>query len=323
MGRTMSDRITDYFRYLPVSPRDQQWGLYVTVAGCERLPPGHSYPSAGHPPSHDFTWTRGRVLQEYQLIYVTAGEGEFQSKATGQLALPAGSVLLLFPGVWHRYRPLREVGWTVYWVGFQGEDAQRMHERKFIRPEEPLLRTGLDDAILHPFLLLLDRVRLQPVGFHQMIAANTLEVLSAALSAVRTRQTDRRVDTLVHQAKLLLEEQTEEPPIIEDVAALLGLSRGHLFRVFKEYTGLSPYQYHLQTKLLRAKEMLHGSEQSIKQIAGKLKFQSVYHFSKLFRNKTGMSPSQWRAAGQHEMRRQDAGENARPEKKPRRIREKK
>ena len=44
----------------------------------------------------------------------------------------------------------------------------------------------------------------------------------------------------------------------------------------------------------RAREMLRDSDMPVKQVAGMLGFQSVYHFSALFKRKTGMSPMRWR-----------------------------
>ena len=99
----------------------------------------------------------------------------------------------------------------------------------------------------------------------------------------------------VRQAKLILEDQNGDPPVIEEIAASLGLSR--LQHLFKEFTGISPYQYHLQLKIQRGCSLLQGSDVPVKQVARLLGFQSVYHFSTLFRKKTGSSPSQWRERG--------------------------
>jgi AraC-like DNA-binding protein len=75
------------------------------------------------------------------------------------------------------------------------------------------------------------------------------------------------------------------------------LSRSHFYQVFKDCTGVSPYQYHLQLRIRRATELLRGSALSVKQIAAILKFNSAYQFSKTFKKKTGVSPSQCRRRG--------------------------
>jgi AraC-like DNA-binding protein len=294
----MLKTVKDYFRYLPVSERGRQWGLYATGAGFAQIPPGSPYPRTGHPASHDFAWKKGRVLHEYAIVYISDGEGRFQSQATGERPAVAGTVILLFPDVWHRYRPLPHTGWVESWVCFAGEQADRLLERGFISPELPLLKTGRDEGILHAFTTLLDRLRVEPMGFEQLIAVNVLEIIAAALSAARRQETGGRQYDLVRRAKMILENQMESPPVIEDVAAGLGLSPSRLRQLFKEHTGLSPYQYHLQLKIQRAQEMLSGSDLPVKQIARILRFESVYHFSSLFKRKAGRSPSEWRARGQ-------------------------
>ena len=96
----------------------------------------------------------------------------------------------------------------------------------------------------------------------------------------------------------MIEEKTDGVPEIEELASTLGVSGGYFRNIFKHHTGFSPYQYYLQLQISRAKSMLRSSELSIKQIAKALGFQNVYHFSKLFKSKTLMTPAQWRSAGE-------------------------
>ena len=288
----------DYFCYLPISEREQQWGLYVTAGGFESVRPGESYPRPGH--RHGFTaeaWRKGRILQDYAALYVIRGEGEFQSKPSGVRKLVAGNVFLLFPGVWHYYRPLPSVGWDDYWVVFNGRNVERLVEHNFMSPQNPVLDTGPDDVLLHAYVTLIDRFRAEPVGFEQLLAASVTEILAAMLAAVRVRHTASRAYRLICEAKSLLEAQTNASPAIGDMAVSLGLSPTQLHRIFKKYTGLSPYQYYLQLRLERAKQMLHGTTMNIKQIAALLGFESPFHLSRTFSRKTGMSPSQWRRHG--------------------------
>jgi AraC-like DNA-binding protein len=294
----MSDSAKKCFFYLPTSERDRQWGLYVISAGHQQVLPGQDYPPRGHPRTHDFVWHRGRVLQEFQVLYIIAGEGIFESKPTGRVPIHAGNAIFLFPGIWHRYTTVKEVGWDEYYVAFQGDDAGRLWERQFIDPEQAVLETGMDDTILHSFTTLLDRIRSERVGFQQLIATDTLAIMAGVMAAARHQRTSSHIIELVRRMKMELEKQSEGVPVIEDLASELNVSVSHLHHVFKEHTGLSPYQYHLQLKIQRAKEMLHDSGLPVKHIARILGFQDVYHFSKIFKKKAGVSPLQWRNAGQ-------------------------
>jgi AraC-like DNA-binding protein len=290
----MPNLAKDFFRYLPVSEREKQWGLYVTAGGFNAIAPGDPYPRPGHPREYAFSMNQGRSLPEYQVLYITRGKGEFESKPSGAKTVTAGSSILLFPDVWHRYHPSPDVGWDEYWVSYNGPYVERLVRHGFISPQTPVLKTGLDYVLLHAYLTLLDRLRSEPVGFQQLRASNVMEILAAVLGASRGQGTGGRMHELVCQAKSRLETQVETIPSMKNLAASLGLSTTHFYRVFREHTGLSPYQYHLQLRIERAKQMLLGTTLSVKEIAGMLAFESPFHFSSAFKRKTGVSPSQWR-----------------------------
>jgi AraC-like DNA-binding protein len=286
----------EFFRYLPVSKRDEQWGLYVTAGGFNSIEPDAPYPRPGHPSGYAFSWSKGRVLSEFQALYITRGEGEFESKSSPRQTVVAGSVILLFPGVWHRYRPRIEQGWDEYWISFNGPWIERIVEHQFFSPENPILTTGLNDLLLHDYVSFLDRLRSEPVGFQQLLAASAMEILAAMLGARRGQGTGGHLHDLIRQAKAVLETQSAIPSM-EELAASLGLSATHFHRLFKEHTGLTPYQYHLQLRIERARHMLQGAGMTIKEIASSLSFESPFHFSHAFKRKIGMSPSLWRKQG--------------------------
>ncbi|MBN2022679.1 MAG: AraC family transcriptional regulator [Pirellulales bacterium] len=287
------------FRYVPVSRRDRLWELYLTATGriVHRMP---GDPDRGHPSPYYYTWENGRVLSEFGVSYITQGRGEFESETTGRQQIEAGTIILVFPDVWHRYRPAAGIGWTNYWVHFAGAYAERLMRRGLLSPDRPILDTGLNDQILRPFLTLFERIELETAGLQQLAAANVLEILGSALAAVRLREEGGKLDSVVREAKNLLAERVEEFVELKDVAELLGMSYDYFRHVFKEQTGMAPYQYHLQLRLNRAKELLNGTDMTTKDIAMTLQFESPYHFSRIFKQKTGMTPTQWRQGTRRE-----------------------
>jgi AraC-like DNA-binding protein len=283
-----------YFRYLPVSKRDRLWDLYVTGAGHADEPPGTTYPRTVHPEPYCYDWQRGRVLPEYAMLYITRGQGEFESEATGRRDVVAGSAVLLLPGVWHRYRPGGKAGWSKYSVAFGGGYPDLLVRREFLPRQTAVFETGLDDALLHGYLRLLSRVRTEPPGYPQLIAADTMEILAAALAATRLQQMGTALEAVVRRARHSLEQHAEDLVDMKQLAASLGLSYERFRHVFKQQTGMAPGQYHLQVRLNRAKDLLRSTNHSIKEIAAALNFDDLYHFSKVFKKHVGLPPSQWR-----------------------------
>lgn len=93
--------------YLTAGPQDERWGTVVTTAGCQFVAPGAPYPLSRHPERYDFTPQSGRVLGEYQMVYITRGSGYFSSASCRRQKVTAGTMLLLFPDEWHDYAPTR------------------------------------------------------------------------------------------------------------------------------------------------------------------------------------------------------------------------
>lgn len=285
----------EYYRYLAVDPRDSAWGISVTGAGHQPAAPGASQvPRRHHPPGHYYVWSAGRVLSEYGILYVTSGRGQFDSHETGLVGLQAGDAVILLPGIWHRYRPLKTTGWRTYWVHFTGETADRLRAAGAMAADRAVVRLSLDDAVLQGFAAVLDALRTESAGFAQVAAARTLEILARLRGSLGAERARPRLQEIVRRTRLALEENPGSPPDVAGLLAEFDVSRTHFFRVFREQTGQSPYQYHLQLLIRRAGSMLRDSELSVKQISLALGFRNPYHFSKLFKKKSGLSPSDYR-----------------------------
>lgn len=81
---------------------------------------------------------------------------------------------------------------------------------------------------------------------------------------------------------------------LDDLARVAELSPQYLCRTFKKAVGTTPYQYIVEARIEKAKEILLHGEQSIAETALEVGFSSQSHFSDSFRRVTGMSPRQFR-----------------------------
>ena len=94
-------------------------------------------------------------------------------------------------------------------------------------------------------------------------------------------------------AKILFQEQLAGQLDLESILRRVDMSYSAFQRVFKIYTGLSPYQYYLQMKIHEPCRLLLEQNLSVKEIAYQLSFDNPYYFSRLFKKKTGMTPTEW------------------------------
>jgi AraC family transcriptional regulator len=83
---------------------------------------------------------------------------------------------------------------------------------------------------------------------------------------------------------------------LDELAGIACLSKFHYLRVFKSVFQLSPYQYLLKLRLEKAGELLKHTSIPVSEMSVELGFQNITSFSRLFHQRYGYSPTQYRMA---------------------------
>jgi AraC-like DNA-binding protein len=288
--------MTDYFVYLPDRREQGPWECTATSVGHAHVLPGSQYPPRRHPVDHHFTWENGRVLNAYQLVYITEGKGYFESAvSTKRHPVEGGCILVLFPGVWHRYSPDPKTGWVEHWIECQGKAFDRARSTKLIRSERPILRVGLLPDLLQCFQrchALAQRRSAESQAMLSTLGLHLLAIMQAARGLHRNLR--RNIDERIQQAQLIIARRYHEPIIIEELARELHIGYSYFRQTFKAQTGLSPKQYQLQIRLQKAQDFLANTSRTVGEIAQILGFNTAYHLSSQFKNHVGLAPLIWR-----------------------------
>ena len=142
--------------------------------------------------------------------------------------------------------------------------------------------------------------RQQPPGFQVLLGALVLQLLAHVHACEIRARTTHKDSEYVETARSIMMMHVDEGIEVEDIAAEIGMTYQRLLDLFRDYTGLTPYQYFLQLRIHRSKELLMDRSLSIKEVATRMNFDNQYYFSRLFRKKAGMSPSEWRETGDDE-----------------------
>jgi AraC family transcriptional regulator len=151
------------------------------------------------------------------------------------------------------------------------------------------LNVGLLRAVHHP-----DEI--DPLVADQLLLAMLAHVATAyggmkrPSPGLRGALTARQLD----RAKDLLAADLSAPPMIADIAGLVGVSPSHFSRAFKSAAGVAPSVWLLQHRIGRAKDMLLGSDLSLVDIAMRVGFADQSHFTHAFTRFVGTAPGIWR-----------------------------
>ena len=99
----------------------------------------------------------------------------------------------------------------------------------------------------------------------------------------------------VHRIARFFEENLDQPIQLRQVADLFYLSTGYMYTLFKKEFGVSPKEYLLNLRIRQAERLLREEKQlPIKTVAAAVGFENPLYFSRCFRQRTGLSPSEYR-----------------------------
>ena len=286
----------DYFIYLPKQPADSIWGSVATGVGYTNVLPNSAYPRHQHSVDHYFNWNQGRVLQSYQIILISSGSGLFESDAAaGTQIVEPGTVIVLFPGIWHRYRPQLQTGWVEHWIECQGPVFDEAARAGLIQPKHSLLKGGVIGDLGDCFERCHSLARIDAMANQDLLSTLGLHLL-ALLGHMRRgeRGFTKAIDDIVQRAHTLIALRCQEPLDLPALASELGVGYSNLRHSFMARVGISPRQHYLNTRIQKAQDLLVNTAKSVKEIAEILGFESASHFSKQFKNRLGVSPSDWR-----------------------------
>jgi AraC-like DNA-binding protein len=284
-----------FYKYLTVGEDDKKWGIYLTGAGHILVEPNTAYPLVDDPSHHYFHWLVGRRLSDYQVLYITKGKGVFESEITGVRRINAGDVFILFPGIWHRFKPDNDSGWDEYWVEFNGDFIKHYRSKEFLNPENPVITIGIAGEIAGNILKILELIKKEKPGFQYIASGILLQILGQMFASKKYHSFEgKEIEGKIKQAKLAILENLSQTILQEELAESVGLGYSLYRKKFKEYTGVSPAQYQIGLRINKAKDLLITSNLSLKEIAGNLGFETADYFFRLFRQKTGVTPSDFR-----------------------------
>jgi AraC-like DNA-binding protein len=287
--------VKSYHVYLGV-PRTHEdpWECTATSVGYERVQAGSPYPPRRHPVDHHFDWEQGRVLAAYQMVYVIEGRGTFEVSSRRQRIEP-GTVMILFPGVWHRYAPDPQTGWVEQWMECCGPAFDRARNAGLLQPERPARRVGFPAELLQAFERCHALAQQRSAGVQPLLSTMGLHLLSILLRATRRRAgAPRHIDHIVQKAQTLLARRYHERLSVEQLPHELHVSYSSFRQAFKAQTGVSPKHYQLQIRIHRAQDFLANTQKSVGEIAEILGFDSAFHLSKQFKDSVGLPPHAWR-----------------------------
>jgi len=249
----------------------------------------------------------------FELCYVLKGRGE-RVLANERVEMGAGDLCIVRPGERHESRADRHDPYHFFAIAFQPEqislggaaspgvpaDCLRVLDERMVHG------VGGAEHIIRRIILELDRVDADPrlrelTAIQVQLLVLELLVLASRCAAARHRVERTALTTRAPRRQEFVEllawfsTRLSAPPSVPEMAARVGLTPAHFSVAFRREVGIAPVAYLLALRSEEAaRRLLADRTASITSIAYALGFPSSQYFSQVFRENTGMTPSQWR-----------------------------
>lgn len=121
----------------------------------------------------------------------------------------------------------------------------------------------------------------------------TYSILSEMFSSAKSIQQDG-IYNVVEDARVYMEEYYMKSHTLDELGSRYGLSGKYFASIFKRYMGISPIEYLITCRMNAARRLLQSTLYSVKEISCNVGYDDALYFSRYFKSRFGMSPSEWR-----------------------------
>ena len=243
-------------------------------------------------PRHSF----GPYARSNYVIHVVLdGEGVLESRGKKR-KISRDHAFILFPGETTTYWADRSDPWYYCWIGFHGETADRVVESMGFTKDDPVVKVRESEEIGQLVRKMIGTKELDLDGQLRRYAYMMMffSDLIADGEQGKNGELPLQVISYAEYAARYISNHYREKIRIRELAERIGISRSYLVKLMKQEMGMSPQEFLIATRMKRASEFLIRTDDSIRSVADECGYDDALAFSKVFKAKFGVNPSEYR-----------------------------
>ena len=229
--------------------------FHLCFCGFAECKPLHSYGPAARP--------------NYILHYVMKGKGIYQVGETDP--------------------------WSYLWVGFGGTEAQRFVRDLGLNSRQLTCECEYGEELKEIVFEMLHHTCSTAENLYYL-QGKLYQFFSVLARGIEIQQysNDTKESIHVQEAITYIKNYYSQKITVEDIANYLALNRSYLYTIFMNSLGISPKDFLTEFRISRGKEQLALTDLSVEEIAVSCGYRNSLAFGKVFKQKMGITPTQYR-----------------------------
>ncbi|CEM62548.1 AraC family transcriptional regulator [Treponema phagedenis] len=252
-------------------------GLQFYYSGYEKCGSGHFF---------------GPAIRAHYLVHIViSGKGSYQVKGS-VIPVEKNQAFLIRPKEISFYAADTKDPWEYIWFSFDGEESDILID-SFFSDESRYIVSAEDPIRLEQFLQTA-LPYFQQQSLSQMELQGWCYLFFSCFKKQPTKASQDFKDNYFSKALNYIRYNYMRDINVNQISAEIGIDRTYLYKIIKEFTGVSPKTYITILRIEAAKNMLQYSNYSITDIAALCGFHDQSSFCKIFRRHETQTPSEYR-----------------------------
>lgn len=158
------------------------------------------------------------------------------------------------------------------------------------------LEYGVDDYITKPFSAMYLEARIvNLLKLRKQLQVFYRSSLTSGVISISKPNVTSQDEVFIQRTMKFIEEHFANPDLnIDDIAEMIGVSRSSFFKKIKNLLGIPPVEFIKEIRIQRAAQLLDAGESNISQIAYTVGMNDPRYFSKCFKQKYNMTPTEYK-----------------------------
>ncbi|MGI6269687.1 MAG: AraC family transcriptional regulator [Candidatus Howiella sp.] len=266
---------------------------YTPTASALRLP--FYLTAAGHFFARPDYYTERHDLNEYIVFFSLHGSGSITVRGETH-RLGENQLFFLDCTDHHFYRTEGDRTWEFCYIQFSGPCVREYYDLFHENGVKPL------DAINKDYMMQKFEDILKIPGTNTRVPniklSNLISDIMTSLILERGYIPDQKQYDLYKKdiacAIAYMEAHFDQNVKVEEIAQLLHISKYYFIKIFKSYTGITPYEYLINFRINTSKELLKSTQLSMDEIADRVGYPDASSFIRSFKKAVGTTPLKYR-----------------------------
>lgn len=237
-----------------------------------------------HIPIHQF--------RSYLLIYCKNGTVQFERTDADDEYLESGFIKVIPPNTPVNFSYMGQDSNEYYFIHYSGTLAKELTECVFTDSDTVYIGNRPDIAKSFNDIEKSFELMEQEHESRALLLKNMFYTIMKTQNRKSVRSMQRTLD--ISRVIVYIQDNYHKKLTVDELKGMCYVCKDHFMRLFRKMTGYTVIEYITNIRVEEAKKLLKSLSYTIREVAGEVGYQNEFYFSRVFKSKVGIPPSEYR-----------------------------